>query len=209
MSNYRYRTLRRPVRAKFSVKGSRFIGSAAPVADEEAARKFITRVEEEFPDATHHAHAYRIGTGSSLVERSFDAREPAGTAGPPMLQLLQHGDLSGLVVVGTRYFGGTKLGIGGLTRAYRHCARACIEAGELVEREELSYCRLIVSYEAMGALLRQLETLQGVVVGTDYGSEVSITAALPRSAVGEMKKRLQEISRGSGRWEALKGPPGS
>lgn len=209
MSGYRYRTLREPVRARFSVKGSRFIGSASPAADEAAAQTFIAAVEEEFPDATHHAHAYRIAGGGVLVERSFDAREPAGTAGQPMLQLLQGRELSGVVVVGTRYFGGTKLGIGGLTRAYRRCARDCIEAGTVVEREELCYCRITVSYEEIGALLRQLESLQGVVLGTDYGAGVAVTAALPCRTAGEMKTRLQEITRGSGRWEPLKGPPRS
>ena len=208
MSGHRYRTLKERVRVKFTVKGSRFIGTAAPAAGEEAALKFIEQVRAEFPDATHHAHAYRIGSGASAVERAFDAREPSGTAGRPMLQLLQGRELFSLVVVGTRYFGGTKLGIGGLTRAYRRCARGCIEAGELVVRERLCYCRLSVSYEEVGALLRRLESLQGEVIATDYGAAVSVTAALPCRNMEAMKRRFKEISRGGGRWEPLEGAPG-
>ena len=127
MSKYRYRTLRERVQVRFVVKNSRFIATAAPVTGEEIAAQFIEGIRTEFPDATHHTYAYRIGAGGSLVERAFDDREPAGTAGRPMLQLLEGEGLSDTAVVGTRYFGGIKLGIGGLTRAYRHCARACIE----------------------------------------------------------------------------------
>lgn len=208
MSKYCYRTLRREVRALFTVKGSRFIGTAAPAAGEEGARHFIERVREEFPDATHHAYAYRVREGGSLVERSCDAREPAGTAGLPMLQLLQGRKLSGVAVVGTRYFGGVKLGVGGLTRAYRQCARDCIDRGEVVVREKLHYCRLTVSYEQIGALLRLLESLQGEISGTDYGTAVTVTAALPYRTVETARKRFDEISRGSGRWERLEAPPG-
>lgn len=208
MSQYRYRTLREEVRIAFTEKGSRFIGTAAPVAGEEGARDFIERVRGEYPDATHHTFAYRVGGARSPVERAFDDREPAGTAGLPMLQLLQGRGLSGLVVVGTRYFGGTKLGMGGLARAYRRCARGCIEEGALIERERLCYCRLTVSYEEIGALLRQLESLRGEILGTDYGAKVAVTAALPCRMLGAMKKRFSEISRGSGRWEPLEPPPG-
>lgn len=207
MSGYRYRTLKEKVRVRFTVKGSRFIGTASPVKDEAGSLKFIGQVRAEFPDATHHAYAYRIGSGATLVERAHDAREPAGTAGLPMLQLLQGEELSSLAVVGTRYFGGTKLGIGGLTRAYRQCARGCIEEGELVERERLSRCRLTVTYEEVGALMRQLEMLQAEITATDYGAAVTVTAALPSRHVETMKKRLKEITRGEGLWEALEEPP--
>lgn len=207
MSKYRYRTLRELVRVRFVVKNSRFIATAAPVTGEEAAEQFVERIRAEFPDATHHTYTYRIGAGSSLVERAFDDREPAGTAGLPMLQLLQGKGLSDLVVVGTRYFGGIKLGIGGLTRAYRHCARACIEEAALVVRERLYHCRMTVSYGDIGALLRQLEALGADIIATDYAAEVSVIAALPYRVAGTMQKRFVELSRGSGRWERLEKLP--
>ncbi|HOA35515.1 MAG TPA: YigZ family protein [Bacillota bacterium] len=207
MSEYRYRTLREEVRVRFNVNNSRFIATAAPVSGEEAAEQFVERIRAEFPDATHHAYAYRIGAGGSLVERASDDREPAGTAGLPMLQLLQGEGLSDLVVVATRYFGGIKLGIGGLTRAYRHCARACLEAAALVERERLCYCRMIVSYGEIGALLRQLEAMGAEIIATDYAAEVSVIAALPYRLAGSLRKRFVELSRGSGLWEELEGPP--
>ena len=207
MSEYSYRTLREQVRVRFSVNNSRFIATAAPVSGEEAAEQFVERIRAEFPDATHHSYAYRIGAGGSLVERAFDDREPAGTAGLPMLQLLQGEGLSDLVVVATRYFGGIKLGIGGLTRAYRQCARACLEAAALVQRERLCYCRMVVSYGEIGTLLRQLEAMGAEIIATDYAADVSVIAALPCRLAGEMRKKFIELSRGGGRWEQLERPP--
>lgn len=207
MSKYRYRTLREPVRARFVVKGSRFIATAAPVADVEEAGRLVDGIRAEFPDATHHAFAYRIGAGSSLEERAFDDREPAGTAGPPMLQLLQGEGISDLAVVGTRYFGGTKLGIGGLTRAYRNCARACLAGAVLLERERLYYARMTVEYGDIGALLRQLEALGADIRSTDYAADVSVVAAIPFRKAGAMQKKFVELSRGGGQWERLEKLP--
>lgn len=207
MSKYRYRTIEEQVRLRFVVKNSRFIATAAPVEDLERAEQFVESVRAEFPDATHHTYAYRIGAGASLLERAFDDREPAGTAGLPMLQLLQGKGLSDLAVVGTRYFGGIKLGIGGLTRAYRHCARVCFEEAVLLERERLYHCRMTVTYGDLGPLLRQLEALGAEIIATDYGAEVSVTAALPYRGVAIMQKRFAGLTRGGGRWEPLEGPP--
>ncbi len=207
MSKYRYRTLRERARARFVVKNSRFIATAAPVTGEEMAAQFIEEIRAEFPDATHHTYAYRIGAGGSLVERASDDREPAGTAGRPMLQLLEGEGLSDTAVVGTRYFGGIKLGIGGLTRAYRHCARACIEQASLVERERMYHCRMTVAYEDIGALMRQLEALGARIIASDYAAEASVTASLPYRLAGTMQKKFTELTRGGGRWECLGRPP--
>ncbi len=209
MSTYRYRTLREQVSVRFVVKNSRFIATAAPAESEPAAERILEKVRAEFPDATHHAFAYRIGAGGALLERAFDDREPAGTAGLPMLQLLQGEGLSDLIVVATRYFGGIKLGIGGLTRAYRQCARACLEEAALVQRERLCHCRLTVSYGDIGPLLRQLEAQGAEIIATDYAAEVSVTAALPYRTAGAMQKKFVELTRGGGRWERLEKPPGS
>ena len=207
MSKYRYRTLREQVRLRFTVKNSRFIATAAPAEEEKAAEQLLEKIRAEFPDATHHPYACRIGIGSSQLERAFDDREPAGTAGLPMLQLLQGQGISDAVVVGTRYFGGIKLGIGGLTRAYRHCARVCLEEAVLITRERLYHCSMTVAYSDIGALLRQLEAAGAAIIATDYAAQVTVKAALPYRAAAAMRKRFDELTRGSGRWGHLeKGP---
>lgn len=198
-------TLKEKVQASFTVKSSRFIGRMAPAATEEAARGFVEAVKAAFPDATHHAYAYRIGSGAGLVERAFDDREPAGTAGAPMLQVLRGEAILDAVAVGTRYFGGIKLGIGGLVRAYRDCARACLAQAALVVREELCRYRLTVSYGEMGPLVRQLEALGGEIIKVDYAGEVSVVAALPLRNAAVLEERFTGLSRGQGRLERLGG----
>jgi uncharacterized YigZ family protein len=201
---WRYYSVKEPVRAQFTVSGSRFIATLAPAATEEEAYGRIDTVKEEFADATHNTFAFRIGAGSVLLERAFDDREPAGTAGPPMLQALQGAKLSDTVVVGTRYFGGIKLGIGGLARAYRNCVRESLFLAELVEREQRARFRIGTSYRDLGAVTRHIESLGGEIICVDYTGDVTITAAVPERAVQALSRGLGERMRGRGRLERLK-----
>ncbi|MEW5784820.1 MAG: YigZ family protein [Bacillota bacterium] len=201
MSDCRYFTLTGTVRVQFSVEGSRFIATMTPAASEETARAVLETIRREFPDATHHTFAYRIGIGPDLIERAGDDREPAGTAGLPMLQVLTGAALSGVIVVGTRYFGGIKLGIGGLARAYRGCAKACLEQATLVERETPAYYRITLAYEDLGAMTRHIQTLGGEIISVDYAAAVTLAAAVPASAVAALVDGVMEISRGRGCYE--------
>ena len=117
----------RPV-AETEVKRSRFIACAARVPDEDAARAFLAEIRAEFADARHHCSAYILHVdGANPVERSSDDGEPAGTAGQPMLEVLRGSGLQDVAVVVVRYFGGVKLGTGGLVRAYQDATRAVLE----------------------------------------------------------------------------------
>jgi uncharacterized YigZ family protein len=188
-------------RCHFTVSGSRFIANLLPVASEEAVNAALAAVRAEFPDATHHTYAYRVGAGSTLIERSSDDREPAGTAGSPMLQVLQCGNISDALIVATRYFGGTKLGIGGLTRAYRDCARLPLAEAVLVMREPLSLIFLTLRYEDLGAVSRLLETLSGTVINVDYGASVTMLVQLPTRSSEEFINSFESSCRGQGTWE--------
>src|SRR6266700_152472 len=120
-------TLAGTVRAETREKGSRFIVTGFPVGSAGAARAGIAAVRSEFPDATHHCWAYVLaGQGPEPRERHHDAGEPAGTAGPPILQAIRGAGLCDAVVIVTRYFGGIKLGRGGLARAYRAAAASVL-----------------------------------------------------------------------------------
>lgn len=182
----------------FSVQGSRFISTLRPVRTEEAARSAIDSVRAEYPDATHHTYAYRIGVGSNLIERLSDDREPAGTAGAPMLQLLQGKSISDALVIATRYFGGTKLGIGGLTRAYRDCARLVLEEATLTRREPLTSCRLRMPYEDLGAVTRLAESSSASIDKVDYSETVEMQLTLPVRCLEELKLGFQSATRGRG-----------
>lgn len=209
VSEHSYNTIKQKVRASFAVSGSRFIATAVSASAEKEVRQSIEAVKAEFPDATHHAFAYRFGAGMALVERCSDDREPPGTAGPPMLQLLKKEGISDIVVVAARYFGGTRLGVGGLVRAYRACARTCLEQATLIRRERYSYYRLVVDYPGHGALERHIGALGGEIISVDYSGAVTLVVALPYRAADSFQKGFLEISRGRGRWERLpERPPG-
>ena len=198
---FRYRAIREPVRGQFTVAGSRFIATMSPAGTEPAARAVLDSVKSEFPDATHHAYAYRLGAGAALIERAGDDREPAGTAGLPMLQVLKGALLGDVIVVGTRYFGGVKLGIGGLTRAYRDCARFCLEQAVVVELEQRTCYRISLPYEAIGAVSRHIETLGGEIISVDYGAAVTLLAAVSPRLAAALRQGLADLSKGRCRWE--------
>lgn len=198
-----YYTPSKTTRTRFTVQDSRFIATLAALTTESAAREVISSVRAEFPGATHHTYAYRIGSGSALIERSSDDREPSGTAGAPMLQVLQGNNVSDAIVIGTRYFGGTKLGLGGLTRAYRDCARFSLEDTVLKIREPLETYRLKLAYDDLGAVTRLLESLGGKVTGVDYSDSVIMHIQIPTRDSEALLHGFDSVSRGRGASEKL------
>ncbi len=190
-------------RSRFTVQGSRFIATLAPVISEEALQRVLSDVSAEFPDATHHTHACRIGAGSTQIERCSDDREPAGSAGAPMLQILQGKNISDAAVIGTRYFGGTKLGLGGLTRAYRDCARLCLEEAVLKKKERLETYQLNLGYEDLGPVTRLLEGLEVEIVKSDYTDRVKMKINLPSRVSEKLQQNFNSACRGRGSLKKL------
>ena len=141
-----YRTLRGTSVGEVKVKGSRFIGEATDVRDEAAAMAFVADVRQREPGATHHCWAYRLGPGGDLFRYNDDG-EPSGTAGQPILRQIDALDLTNTLVVVTRYYGGTKLGTGGLLRAYGDAAAEALAAAQLVQRVVRLRLRLTFAYE--------------------------------------------------------------
>lgn len=126
---------------EIKVKGSRFIGTVAPVHNREAAEAFLTNVRREFHDATHNCFAYRINSDHF---RYSDDGEPSGSAGRPILSVLDRHQLKQVILVVTRYFGGTKLGTGGLMRAYGQCAEDTVQAAQIIKKP--NYREITVEY---------------------------------------------------------------
>jgi uncharacterized YigZ family protein len=197
----KYLSPRKVVRKGFSEQGSRFIADFAPARSPQDARDFIEKIRAEFPDATHHTYAYRIGAGGKLIEQASDDREPAGTAGTPILQYLQGHRISDAVLVATRYFGGTKLGIGGLARAYRNCARIACEAARYDSKEPLVKYTLQFKYEEFGAVSRLTESLNGRVINVVYGDAVTCHLELPMRAADLFQEQFNAVCRGGGKLE--------
>jgi putative IMPACT (imprinted ancient) family translation regulator len=144
--------------AALSEKGSRFIAAVMPAASETEAHQLVAQIASQSPDATHHCWAYRIGFPP--VERSSDAGEPRGTAGPPILQVLRGAEMSGVLAVVSRWFGGTLLGKGGLARAYAGVTRNAVGGLVVTARDPIVFYRVEVPVGRRGALLRLIRPPQ-------------------------------------------------
>ena len=130
----RYRIPKQRARIELRVSNSRFVATIAPAFSTQAAQEFIRAIRAELPDASHHVYAFKIGFGASVSEGLSDDGEPSGTAGPPALAVLRGAGIGDVVLVITRYFGGTKLGTGGLVAAYTNAAKSAITALETEEK---------------------------------------------------------------------------
>lgn len=131
---YSYLTLKEPAEGIYKEKGSKFLAFAYPVADEEEVKAIVGRLRKEYHDARHHCFAWILGPEKARF-RAFDDGEPAHSAGDPILGQLKHRDLTDVLLVVVRYFGGVKLGVGNLAAAYKEAARNALENAPIVERE--------------------------------------------------------------------------
>lgn len=150
-------------RARFEVRGSEFIGHAAPVEDREDAESFVAAIEAEYDDATHNVPAYRVRvesgpSGHLLREYQNDDGEPTGSAGKPALNVLQQQDLENVVAVVTRYYGGTNLGVGGLARAYARAVNEAVEEAGVETRRPRERFDVEVAYDDSGTVRNILES---------------------------------------------------
>lgn len=150
-------TIRERIRTEIRVKGSRFIATAVPVATKEEALSAVAALRKEFWDATHNCYAYQLGPKGADY-RFFDDGEPSGSAGKPILLALQRRDILNVVLVVTRYFGGTKLGVGGLARAYAESADAALDAAEIVTIWPVTSLRVFTPYDDMKEVRRLVES---------------------------------------------------
>lgn len=171
-----YTTIARPAQAEIEVKRSRFLARAEPAPDEETGRAVVEAARRAHHDARHHCSAFILGA-DRRTERSSDDGEPAGTAGSPMLDVLRGSGYTDVVVVVTRWFGGTLLGTGGLIRAYSEAVSAALEQATPRHRELRRRAHLDVPIADVGRVENDLRAHGLDVTGTDYGVGASPQAA--------------------------------
>lgn len=193
----RYLTLARACDATVTVKGSRFLARVAPAVSEAGAEKTVEEARRRFHDATHHCFALRIGYAAERLERFSDAGEPSGTAGRPILEALQSKECWDVVAVVTRYFGGTKLGTGGLKRAYHEAADAALSEATLVSRVVVSTYDLRFAHSLTGAVYRVINEFRGTVTSTDFGSRVRMKVTIKRADGPGFCRRMADAGRGA------------
>lgn len=189
------KTVSRPFTAEIEkIKGSRFIADIAPAEGESAAMEFVEAVRQREPSATHHCFAYRLGAG---LERSSDDGEPRDTGGPPIMRRIAGAELFDVVAVVTRYYGGTKLGRGGLIRAYGAAAAAAIDGADVVVRPVIQVVSLEHSYEMSGPVDSVVVKFGADVVSARYGEAVTLGVAVPAERIGEFIDALTEATAGT------------
>jgi uncharacterized YigZ family protein len=189
-------------RVEETVRRSRFITTVARAETGAAARVFIDAIRSELDDATHHCWAYVAGPpGSSADVGMSDAGEPHGTAGRPMLEALLHSDVGDIVAVVTRYYGGVKLGRGGLQRAYSGGVQAALESLPLAERVRRVPLAVAVEYAARDAVVRAAEAMDAVVLDEEYGAEVRLLVSVPEGALADFRRVIAGVTSGRGRIE--------
>ena len=190
-----YLTLERAACAEFVERRSRFIGYCKPIVREEEATAFISEIKSKHWDASHNVYAYVLREGQ--IRRYSDDGEPQGTAGIPVLEVLQKSGLTDAVVVVTRYFGGVLLGAGGLVRAYSHGAKLAVEAGGMVQMRLCAELSLHCDYTQYGKISALIPAEGGVIDDTIFTDRVELCFHLPESEVEDMEKKLADSTSGT------------
>lgn len=176
---------------------SRFIASIGPAFSVEEAKAMIHRLKTEFADATHNVPAYIIGHGQATTAHCHDDGEPSGTAGRPALAVLQGSGLGDVVLVVTRYFGGTKLGTGGLVRAYGDAARAALAVVPRAEKVATVTAMAEVAYPLLERARLLVETHGGIALEETFAAEITLTARFRRENFAAFADALRELSHGA------------
>ena len=192
-----YRIPAQTCRVTTTVSNSRFITTVGRVASVNDAKAFLAQARAEMPDATHHVYAFRVGFGGSVIEGMSDDGEPSGTSGPPVLAVVRGSGIGDVIVVVTRYFGGTKLGMGGLVRAYGDAARAGLEALPTERKIEKRLLGLEVPYHFFEQVKRLIAQHGGTLDEETFAAEVTILASFPADQVDGFSAALIELTAGS------------
>ena len=200
--------------AEVADRGSRFLGICACAESVEEARAFLQQVQSRHADASHHVYAFAVGHGASVTHGMSDDREPSGTAGRPVLAVVQGSGLGDLIVVVVRWFGGTKLGTGGLVRAYTKAAQEVLAVTPTSRRVQtrtvivrLPYDRYEPCRDAVRRAAEQDSESAVAVVDEAFAEHATLHLCGPGEAVESMVARFRDLT--SGRVEVLDGPAAS
>ncbi len=185
-------TLQSTVTVEIEIRKSRFIGIAMPVADREAAMLVLDRLRAEHPGATHVCWALLAGGQSGMS----DDGEPSGTAGRPILEVLRHHDLDGVLAAVVRYYGGIKLGAGGLVRAYTDAIASAMQLAQRVERIAYTELAIEIDYPDETRIRHWLEQAGHTLAASDYGMRVGLVVRLPASAEAGAREVLRDLTHG-------------
>jgi len=187
-----YRTIDSPCEGLFKAKGSKHLGFVFPVSSEEEVQTHLQLLKKQYHDARHHAYAFRLGHDGEHWRTSDDG-EPSNSAGPPILGALRSRELTWCMGVVVRYFGGTKLGVGGLIEAYREATLAAIDNGKIVQHFVRIPFRVQCPYELIGSVLSLGEKYQASVSDQVFLENCGVTLAVRESHADAMENELTQL----------------
>jgi len=189
-----YQSIEGPSEGLFKDNGSRFIALAYPVETEAQVREIVNGLRKEYHDARHHCYAYRLGYKRDVFRASDDG-EPSGSAGRPILGQIDALGLSDVLVVVVRYFGGIKLGIPGLIRAYKSSTADALSRARVVEKIAARRYRLQFDYLSMNAVMKVLKDMELPQSGQQFGESCSLEVRVRLSVVEDFTKRMGECAK--------------
>ena len=188
-----YKTLHDFGNDEIIIEKSTFIGYAKPIKTEEEAVEFVNEIKKKHKDATHNVWAYTVGPTMN-IQRYSDDGEPQGTAGIPTLEVIKKEDLRDVVVVVTRYFGGIKLGAGGLVRAYTKGAKVGLEAAKIIEKVMYKEVKIKIDYNQLGKVQNEIMNLGYFIKDTIYEDNVEIIVYSKLEDVEVLTSRMIDIT---------------
>ncbi|MGA4439316.1 YigZ family protein [Psychrobacter pocilloporae] len=191
-----YQTLKRAVIARLEIKKSEFIAYAYPVISREEAMFHVEQLREQYPDARHFCWAYIIGDPDNTTSAGFDDDgEPSGTAGRPILGVLQHKSIGNIIIIVVRYFGGIKLGAGGLTRAYAGSAQAAVDQMILQPYVPMTQVQILADFATEAQCRYVIESLEGTIEDVAYSKQVTLTVTIAEADIETLKTELAMAGR--------------
>ena len=192
----KYLSIKKDIVTETIIEKSRFICTAKRVCNDDEAKLFVQEVKKRYPDATHNCYAY-VADYDGFYSRYSDDGEPSGTAGMPMLDALKNREIFCTAVVVTRYFGGVKLGTGGLVRAYQGCVLKTIDEAGVVENILSKTLKTTVTYNNYPLLLKLLDNVKSIVNSTDFiDNGVELTFTVPCEIEASVKEKICDFSAG-------------
>ncbi|MUP38306.1 IMPACT family protein [Labilibaculum euxinus] len=192
MSSDTYKTINPASEGLYKEKGSKFIAYAYPVTNEEEIKEYIANLKKEYYDARHHCYAYMLGADKSEY-RANDDGEPSSTAGKPILGQILSNDITNILIVVIRYFGGTKLGVSGLIHAYKTAAADAIANTEIIEKTVNDIYDVNFDYLVMNDVMKIIKDDQPEQLGQDFNLTCRITLSIRQSEVNKIIEKFSKI----------------
>ncbi|MCC8173276.1 MAG: YigZ family protein [Odoribacter sp.] len=187
-----YKTVESSAEGIYKEKGSKFLSFIFPVSSEEQIKHILTDIKEKYFDARHHCYAYRLGADKKKF-RANDDGEPSSTAGKPILGQIQSYDLTNILIIVVRYFGGTKLGVSGLIQAYRAAAIDAINNAKIIKKAEEEIFNIHFSYAVMNDVMRIIKEEEPEVLNREFQIKCNIRLAIRLSQAKKLKNRLLTV----------------